>query len=322
MRRAKGFKKWIILVIIIVFASVYIYDIVSIRLSYHTPQELADPDSKFIDIDGVNIHYKTYGNGDRVFLLIHGFGASTFSFRYVVEPLSKLGKVVVFDLTGFGLSERPERSKFNPNPYSRNGQVEITRRLIETLNLDNIILVGHSMGGTIATIFAVRYPEMVDKLVLEDPAIFETGGMPRALQIFFESPVGRFLFTLFVKPLTKSLESVIYKAFYDPSKVTADVLEGYKKSLEVTNWDKGLYEILIADNRIDFLDKISEINIPVLVVTGKNDRIVPEDDSQKINSILKNSRLILVDGCGHIPHEEKPDVFVDAVRNFIEGAWH
>jgi len=322
MRRARGFKKWIIVGIIVIFTLLYIYDVISIRLSYKTIQELADSDSKFINVSEINIHYKTYGNGDRVFLLIHGFSMSTFSFRYIVEPLSKLGKVVVFDLPGFGLSDRPQRNKFTVNPYSREGQVEITKQLIEVLNLGKVILVGHSMGGTIVTILTIRYPEMVDRLVLEDAAIFETGGTPRPLRIFFESPMGKFLFPLLVKTMVKSLESVIYKAFYDPSKVTADVLEGYKKFLEVTNWDKGLYEILIADNNIDFLDKLSEINIPVLVVTGKNDIIVPEANSQKLNSILKNSRLVIVDSCGHIPHEEKPDVFVDAVRNFVEGTWH
>jgi pimeloyl-ACP methyl ester carboxylesterase len=321
MGRIGRFKKWLMVIIIIVFALVYIYDIVSIRLSYRSNEELVDPDSKFIEVNGISIHYKIFGSGDRTILLIHGFDASTFSFRDVVGQLSKYGKVVVFDLPGFGLTERSKVQKGEINPYSRIGQVEITKSFIKALNLGKVIIIGHSMGGTIATIFAIRYPEMVDKLVLEDAAIFETGGLSSGLLFIMKSPIGKFLFPLLVKPMVKSLESVIYKAYYDPSNITDEVLAGYKKSLEVQNWDKGFYEILIADNRADFIGKISEINIPVLVITGKNDTIIPEVNAVKLSSMLKDSRLIVIDYCGHIPHEEKPEVFIHAVQRFLEGVW-
>ncbi len=73
------------------------------------PQELADADSRFIEVNNITVHYKDMGRGERTFLLLHGFGASAFSWREVMEPLSGHGRVAAFDRPAFGLTERPMR---------------------------------------------------------------------------------------------------------------------------------------------------------------------------------------------------------------------
>ena len=72
-----------------------------------SPDRLADPDSKFIQVNGLKVHYKIYGQGDPVVVLLHGFGASLFSWREVTGPLSNLGTVIIYDRPAFGLTERP-----------------------------------------------------------------------------------------------------------------------------------------------------------------------------------------------------------------------
>ncbi len=72
-----------------------------------SPEQLADADSKFIQVNGLNVHYKIYGQGEPVIVLLHGFGASLFSWREVTGPLSKLGAVIAYDRPAFGLTERP-----------------------------------------------------------------------------------------------------------------------------------------------------------------------------------------------------------------------
>ena len=72
-------------------------------------RELADPDSQFVEVNGLNVHYKEMGNSTPVFILLHGFGASEFSWREVMEPLSESGRVIAYDRPAFGLTGRPWR---------------------------------------------------------------------------------------------------------------------------------------------------------------------------------------------------------------------
>ena len=69
-------------------------------------EQLVDTDSKFVEVNGVNVHYKTWGEGEPTFILLHGFGASVFSWREVVEPLAQFGTVIAYDRPAFGLTER------------------------------------------------------------------------------------------------------------------------------------------------------------------------------------------------------------------------
>ncbi|BAL80371.1 alpha/beta fold hydrolase [Caldisericum exile] len=110
------------------------------------------PNSKFVDVFNIKIHYKDIGFGKNIFLLIHGFGAGTFSFDPIFENLSRFGRVVALDLPGFGLSKRPPKNLNGINPYSRYGQVEVLKAFIEKLDLKDIVLIGHSMGGSLLKI--------------------------------------------------------------------------------------------------------------------------------------------------------------------------
>lgn len=311
-------RRKIFLAIVIFLVVVYLVNLVLIKSSYMDIESLRDGDSKFVSVCGINIHYKIYGNGVTTLLLIHGFGASTYSFNEVSEMFSKNYRVIALDLPGFGLTERVSNSTCNVDPYSREGQVEIVKSFIDTLKLENVYLIGHSMGGTVATIFAIKYPNLIKGLILEDPAIFEQGGSPKVIVYLLKNPVGRIFFTMIAYPMVLSLQSLIKKAFYDKSKVTPEKINEYKKSLRVKNWDYGLYRIVIADNQVDFVDRIPQIKLRILIINGENDTIVKPEDSEKLSSMITNSKFVLIEDCGHIPHEEKPEVFVHAVRDFIE----
>ena len=111
-------------------------------------RELADPDSHFVEINGVTVHYKEMGNGTPVFILLHGFGASEFSWREVMEPLSGSGRVIAYDRPAFGLTERPMEGNWTgTNPYSVEGNVELLDGLMDELGVDKAVLVGNSAGA-------------------------------------------------------------------------------------------------------------------------------------------------------------------------------
>ena len=131
------------------------------KFEYLDPLE-ADAPGSFLDIDGTAIHYVEAGKGD-VGVLIHGWNGSTCSFRYTIPELAQDYHVIALDLKGYGYSARPK-----DGDYSLTAQSEIVARFMDRLAVKDSVVIGHSMGGAVATRLALRYPEWVKKLVLVD----------------------------------------------------------------------------------------------------------------------------------------------------------
>jgi alpha-beta hydrolase superfamily lysophospholipase len=98
-------------------------------------KSLKDADSLFIEVNGVDVHYKKFGEGEPVFILLHGFGASLFSWREVTEPLAEFGTVIAYDRPAFGLTERPMEWD-GESPYSQDAQVELVVGLMDALGIE------------------------------------------------------------------------------------------------------------------------------------------------------------------------------------------
>ncbi len=255
------------------------------------PEDLADPDSEFVEIDGLKFHYKRAGDGRPAMILLHGFSSSTFTWRSVIEPLAKLGTVVAYDRPSSGLTERPlpghPRMEGGPtwtgvNPYSPPAQAAQVVEFMDKLGIDKAILIGNSAGGTVAMNAALTYPERVQGLVLVDAAIYTGGGAPGWIKPLLKTPqLGR-LGPLAGRFLASSGERLIGLAWHDPSKVTPEVQEGYRKALQAQDWDKGLWEFTKASAALNLGARVKEVTQPVLVITGDDDRIVPTQDSIRL----------------------------------------
>jgi pimeloyl-ACP methyl ester carboxylesterase len=281
-------------------------------------QELADPDSLFTDVDGLRVHYKVAGDDSHTIVLLHGFAASAFSWRKVMEPLSALGTVVSFDRPAFGLTARPMAGDFGEvNPYGPEAQVELTVALMDQLGVKKAVLVGHSAGGTVALLTALTHPERVEALVLEDAAIYEQGGTPAWLRPFLMTPCMGRLGPLLVRTITMWGEAVIRRAWDDPDKITVELISGYKKPLQAENWDRALWELVLASHPLDLEERLDEVSVPVLVITGERDRIVPTRSSERLAVELPQAQLVVVPDCGHVPHEECPELFSRAMMDFV-----
>lgn len=314
----KKFFKYFLIFLFLILIIYYLYSIVSIRLSYKEVESLKDSDSKFIEIDKFNLHYKEYGEKDKVILLIHGFAANTFSFRNLFEPLSKYGRVIAIDVPGFGLTERVDKNRVKFNPYSIDGQVETIKIFLDKKGIDKVIILGHSMGGGIATYFSIKYPEYVEKLIIEDGAIFEGGGPPNLIVSFLRTPIGKFLWPALVKPFVNQISKLLDIAYYNKSIINDEFIEGYKRILNVKNWDKGLYEVTIANNNINLINKLSKIETKTLIIWGEFDKVIPVESGIKLNKEIQNSELVILKECGHVPHEEKEEEFLEKIFLFIE----
>jgi pimeloyl-ACP methyl ester carboxylesterase len=279
-------------------------------------EQLADPDSLFVEVNGIKVHYKTYGQGEPTFILLHGFGASLFSWHEVTAPLSEYGTVIAYDRPAFGLTERPMTWE-GENPYSPQAQVELVIGLMDELNIEKAILVGNSAGGTIAMLTALQYPERVQALILVDPAVYAGGGAPAWVRPILKTPQMNRLGPLVSRQLQARGTEFIELAWHDPSKITPEILAGYQKPLRVDNWDKALWFLTVASQESGLAERLNELTLPVLVITGDDDRIVPTEQSLRLADELPNATLKVIAQSGHLPHEEHPAEFMQAVMEFL-----
>jgi len=283
------------------------------------PEELADPDSRFMEVNGLQVHYKTAGQGRPTIILLHGFGASTFSWRKDMALLGEHGTVVAFDRPAFGLTERPMPGEWSgTNPYGPEAQVDLTVALMDQLGAGRAILIGNSAGGTVALNTALRHPERVQALVLVDPAVYNHGGPWGWLRPLMGTPQANHLGPLLVRSIATWGQNMLDLAWHDPSRFTPEDLEGYRKPLQAENWDRALWEMTKATGDLGLERQLAQVQTPTLVITGDDDRIVPTEQSIRLAGEIPGAQLVVIPECGHVPQEECPEAFLEAVVRFLD----
>ena len=284
-------------------------------------RELADADSRFVEVDGIEFHYKQAGpdSAPCTIVLLHGFGASSFSWRDTLPSLGGECRVIAFDRPGFGLTGRPlPGDRTGANPYSPEAHADQTVGLMDALGVEQAVLVGHSAGAAVAAQVAARHPARVSALALEAPAIYGDGGVPGWLGPLLRTPQARRVGPLFVRRLAGAQsDDFIRSAFADPSKVTAAVLEGYRLPLRAENWDRALWEFTAAPRSTDVAGLLPKLRVPALVISGGRDTFVPPTDSRRVADALPGAATFVLPDAGHIPHEESPEAFNRALRAFV-----
>lgn len=290
------------------------------------PQELVDADSQCITVDGMAFHYKRAGSGEPVFLLLHGFGASTFTWREVMAAFAARGTVVAYDRPAFGLTERPLHWQ-GENPYSSMAQVSQAIHLLDALHMQRAILIGNSAGGRVAVDIALAHPERVTALILADPAVGISGGpgwlrpfLGTVLSTLLRTPQVNHLGPLLVRQISTRGSDLMTRAWHDPSKLTPAIIAGYRKPLRARDWDAALWQMTRAQRSDDPSARLAALAaVPTLVITGDDDRIVPVAVSEAVAQKIPGSHLVKLATCGHVPQEECPAAFMQSVSSFLDG---
>ena len=288
-----------------------------------TYKEVAGEGATFASAQGIDIYYektdfvcqegKDCSNPPVIFLM-HGFGANTFSFREVTEPLSQLGDVIAYDRPGFGLSERPT-SWEGENPYGSIGQGLILDQLIaEFASGRDVILVGHSAGGTLAAQYVVDNKDSIQGLILISPAILSTGGSPSWLNWVFSIPQLDHLGPLLVSSIASSGMDLLNESWYNKDLITEEVKAGYREPLSVIGWEEGFWEFNRAPRAFDVKDRLDEITVPTLLITGDTDTVVATADTQALADMIKDSVLFVIPRSGHLAQEETPADTMKAIQ--------
>jgi pimeloyl-ACP methyl ester carboxylesterase len=275
--------------------------------------------SKFVEVAGHDVHYLTAGDpsSDRLILLLHGFGANVSTWDLVLDELGAAGYVVAYDRAAFGFTERPT-SWSGTNPYSAAGQLEVIQGMIDEFGQGkDIVILGHSAGGNLAAAFAAANPEIVDELVLLDPAIYTTGGGPQWLNWIYDIPQLDHVGPALVSTIATSGLDLLNESYYDKSLVTDELKAKYTAPLKIAGWEKAFWNFNKAPRNTQVDKNLSAITMPTLVITGDNDTVVATADSVRLASELPNAQLVVIKNCGHLPNEEKPQEFLTAVAAFL-----
>jgi len=265
----------------------------------------------------VKLYYTDEGKGPPL-LLIHGFGASTYTWRHIAPELALTHRVIAVDLKGFGQSDKPFDGR-----YSVLDQAALLAQLIEDKDLRNLTIVGHSFGGGVALRLALeadqRFAGRISKLVLLDSIAY-----PQNIPVFFrllDMPLVSHLGVRMVPPSVQT-RVALRIAYFDDSKIDPDEVETYAAPLKTA---AGKHAIIHSARQImpEDLAQISEryksIKLPTLILWCDHDRIVPLEVGLKLRRSLPNSTLRLVEDCGHMPQEEQPASTLKLLKGFIGG---
>lgn len=287
------------------------------------PEALAQENSRFLTLpypgtDGIDIHYRTGGEGEPAFVLLHGFAGSLFTWDEVFDLFAAKGHTVAYDRPPFGLSERLVEGDWDgPNPYSPDAAIDQLLTLLDEQGIDRAILVGNSAGGTLALRTALAHPERVAGLILTSPAIYAGGGAPDFIQPLLNTPQLRRIGPLASRLLIGQGSSLENLAYHDPAAITAEQMDKARLGVQVEDWDRALWEFTAASQSSDLVDRLNEIAVPVLVVTGDDDRIVPTEQSIRLAGELPDAKLVVIPNCGHVAQEECEVEFMAAVNVWL-----
>jgi pimeloyl-ACP methyl ester carboxylesterase len=293
---------------------IYSYKVDDKPLSELT-QRWAPPPSQFLNIAGMNIHLRDEGpkTDEQPIVLIHGTAASLHTWDGWTDALKTQRRVIRFDLPAFGLTGPDPQDNYTIERYA-----EVVVAVLDQLDIKTSVLAGNSLGGYIAWATAVLYPERVAKLVLVDASgyPFESESMPIAFKIS-ANPIASAILKDFLPKFL--IENSVKNVYGNPELVTDDVVERYYQLTLREGNRAALQERFKQTQPGELAAKVSSIDVPTLIIWGGQDKLIPSKLGKQFEKDIKNSKLVIFDNLGHIPHEEDPQGTVLAVQQFLQG---
>jgi pimeloyl-ACP methyl ester carboxylesterase len=259
----------------------------------------------------INVYYEFYPNqtADKTFVLLHGFLSSTFTYRHLISLLQNEYQVLSVDLPPFGKSGKCHRYVYS---YKNIAQTVI--KLTESFGLENMIFIGHSMGGQIVLNILHMMPELADKAIL----LCSSSYLKRAkLPLILSSYIP--YFHVFVKYwfARTGVEKNLQDTLYNHSIINEEMINGYLQPFLKDDIFVALTR-MIRDREGDLPSYIlNEIKTPCLLIWGDQDKSVPLEVGEKLHKDLVNSELIVLQETGHALPEERPHEVFEYIKSFL-----
>ena len=263
---------------------------------------------------GLKINYGFAGAGPPV-ILLHGAAASHVTWCGNIGPLSQRYTVYAPDLPAHGDSE------VSPgDPHETFGDPRFLLDFIDNLGIERASIIGNSGGGSVSAMFAIRYPERVDKLVLVD-----AGGLGRSVSWFLRIAslplVGRILHLHTIN----SDRALVASIFHKPRPIDPDIARELRRArnswhtrMAVVKAIREGFNIFGVKKEMILLDQIRELEMPLLIVWGEKDGVLPVSHALEASKKLPNATVRIMRDCGHWPHMENPEKFNQLVMGFLE----
>lgn len=238
--------------------------------------------------DGININYKDYGKQDgESIVYLHGWGQNIEMLEPIANPFKESHRLIILDLPGFGASEEP-KSAWTLEDYA-----DMIHSLLESLNIKKPNLIGHSFGGKVSIVYALKYE--VNKMIL------------------LASPYK-------VKRKKPSLKVRILKKMKNIPLLgpVADKLKTKMGSVDYRNATPMMRNILVKHVNTDLTEQIKNIKCPTFIIWGDQDTAVPVADAYELESLIKDSGLVVYEGCTHYAYLERLGQTVAIIQSFMK----
>ena len=277
------------------------------------------PPSQFVKLAaGTVARYQDFpaddGQAGDALVLLHGGAVSLESWTPWIARLRGTRRIIAIDLPGHGLTGVTDE-----NDYSVEAMAVFVRVVIDTLGLrGGLIVAGHSMGGHVAWRFALRYPSLVRKLVLVAPGGLAAPGGPQAQAIKLASlPGGSWALRLAVS--RARLAEGLRWVFHNPALVTEEMIDrNWAMSRRVGSMDATIARLQVPSFEPAAIARLGELKMPLLLLWGRDDVVFPISLAPAITRAVPSARLVTYKGCGHFPHEERPDETARELRLFLQ----
>jgi pimeloyl-ACP methyl ester carboxylesterase len=272
------------------------------------------PAGRFLEIDGVRLHYVERGSGETL-VLLHGNGSMIEDFESsgLIDLAAKDYRVIVFDRPGFGHSDRPRNVVWTPD-----AQAELIKHALARLGVSDAIVFGHSWGASVAVALALKYPDLVGGLVLVAGYYYPTLRADVAAMATPSLPlVGNFLSHTLSPLISRAAWPLMMAKIFGPSSVPKK-FEAFPKEMALRPSQiraSAEESALMIQDAFQLKNQYAELKMPVVIVAGEQDRLVDLDaQSARLHSDVYQSKFHRVPGIGHMVHQTATDQVMSAIK--------
>jgi pimeloyl-ACP methyl ester carboxylesterase len=277
-------------------------------------EQFNPPQGKFLNIEGVRLHFVERGKGEPL-ILLHGNGSMIQDFvtSGLLDLAAKSYRVIAFDRPGYGHSDRPRNVI-----WTANAQADLIRKAMSELGLSRAVVLGHSWGASVAVALALRHPEAVSGLVLASGYYYASVRSDVLTSSGPAFPIFGDLLRYTVSPiLGRIMWPVVLRKLFGPAHAPAK-FDGFPVEMTLrpsTIRASAAEAALMIPDALAAQAHYGEIKIPVAIVAGEADRVVDSDrQSGRLHKDVPQSTYDSVAGVGHMVHQTAPESVMAAIE--------